>query len=122
MKKILLLSLLLLLPSKVYAQTPNWTLQYSYVNALPSEVGTYTQTVVVDTTNIPTSPTCVAKGTTDTSCSVSLGTLTTGPHAITVTASKAGIDSATTLNINTSNAPKIQTNIKIIQTTTVTIP
>ena len=121
MKKFLFVVAILLFGSTAYAQTN--TFAWDYVGALPAEVATYIQSVTVDNTAVTTAPTCIAKGTTDTTCSVPITPLATGSHTVSVSASKSGITAQTTITgLNLANGPKSASNPQIKIVVTINIP
>jgi len=103
------------------AQT-TMTLAYDFVNATPAVVATYTQVVTVDGVQTP-APTCLAKGTTDTTCTVTIPALSSGTHTVTVSETLNAMTAALTVTgIDPSKAPKSAINTRLVQTTTITIP
>lgn len=114
--KSVLLALLLLAPVSAFAQTTQ-TLTYDY-DALPSEVATFTQMIEVNGASVIGNPTCVAKGTSQTACSIVIPPATV--TAVKISASKNG-HTATVVVPFSGVGPKPAMNPKINITVTVNV-
>jgi len=124
MRKIWMLVLTLLIPIISFAQTTH-TFKWEYIGANPTEVATYTQVVMVDTTTIATPPICILKlgTTTDTSCQVSIPALTQGTHTLSVTATRNGLSAEGRLTgVDPTNFPDTPSSLRISITVIVNIP
>jgi hypothetical protein len=84
-----LLAIFLLWPTILCAQTASYRLAWDHLGVLPAFVTqNYAFTLKVDTNApAPMTPLCVAKGTTDTTCSIPV---TAGVHTYVVGATSAG--------------------------------
>lgn len=102
----------LLYPALSYAQ-PTVTLAWEF-DKVPTEVATYQQSVLIDGTAVVATPTCVALGTTRTSCSVPAPQLATGTHTVSIAAARNGITATTVITgIGAAGAPSNPTNPKL---------
>ena len=120
MKKFLLATAFLLFSSVSQAQAVS-TLAWDYT-ALPAEVALYTQIVKVDGAIITAAPTCVALGTTSTTCSVTIPTLAAGSHSLSIEATKGGISAQTIMTgVNPTNGPKSAANPRYIINITINV-
>lgn len=115
--------LVLFFPGQVAkAQTPTTRVEWDFKVDTVANVATYAHTVRVDSTNITTAPTCVQVGP-DVTCSVPIGTLSSGTHTVSVKATKNNVSSEMTVNgLNGVNGPKSPEGIRININVTVTIP
>lgn len=124
MKRILLIALVVLfaLVSQPYAQTTTNTIQWDYLNATPTQVATYTQTVTVNGTVQTTAPTCVASGV-NTQCQLAV-TLISGSNTINVSATLNGVTRGITLaGLNpATSGPKEPTNFRYNINVTINVP
>jgi hypothetical protein len=117
----LMVAVLLAACAAAGAQT-TMTLQYDILGATPAVVSTYTQNITVDGVAAP-APACVAKGTTDTTCNVTIPALSSGTHTVTVSETLNAMTAALTVTgVDPNKAPKSATNTRIVQTTTIVIP
>lgn len=118
--------LMLLIAAPLHAQAATtMTLIYDYGQALPAEVATYTQTLTIDGVAVAGLPNCAAKSgsATDTTCSIPIPPLATGSHVISILAAKGGSSSELRVTgLNPSNAPKSATGVRVVVTTTITVP
>lgn len=119
-------SLLLLLAYPLEAQTATTSaLVWDYGAALPAEVATYTQTLTIDGVAVAGLPSCAAKtgSVTDTTCSMPIPALATGSHVISILAAKGGMTAELRVTgLNPANAPKASTGVRVVVTTTITVP
>lgn len=124
MRKVLI-GLFLLIPTLINAQTTN-TVKWEYIGATPTVVGTYTQTLEINNSNVTIpSGACITKPgtTTDTVCSVVISALAAGNHSIRVAATLNGLTSEAVLNnINPANFPKVPGGLSITITININIP
>jgi len=116
MKKILALILVLLTVGVARAQSATTSVAWFYANEVASVVNTsYVQVVKVDGVVITTptlKPTCVQAGL-DVNCTIPIGTLASGPHNLTVSATMNNVTAETNiLNLNLGTAPKNPTNFR----------
>jgi len=119
MKRIL--ALLILIPSIVYGQDTN-VLMWDF-DAVPSVIAKYVQSVTYDGVTSVNTPTCIARGTTGTTCSLPVPKPTTGKHVISVSAIFDGNGTITTVTgFDPLNMPRNITNIRLTSTTTITVP
>lgn len=130
MKKLLLLIPLLVLafPGQVAkAQTPQHRVIWKYAQETALNVNTnYVQVVRVDNAVITTAtlkPTCV-QAAADVECAIALGTLASGPHNVSVSATVGSVEANTTINnLNLgANAPKNPTDFRYQINITVNVP
>lgn len=121
--KSVLAVLFVLVAVSVSAQTPVHTLSWDYP-VVSAEVATYTSQVVTwDGVVLPGTPSCVASGAAQTTCSLTLPTITTGTHTVKVSATRGGITRETTMTgIDPSHAPASAGTPRITVTVTVTVP
>lgn len=112
-RKLVIAFLLLLAPSVANAQTTA-QLQWDYLGKTPSEIATHTQAVLIDGVANTAAINCVAKGTTDTTCTQQANSLATGTHTVAISASKGGLTTTTTIQgISATNNPPAASNPKV---------
>ena len=119
--RLLIIALLVSFANAATAQTTQ-TLAYDF-NDVPSVVAKYAQTITVDGTLVKTPPTCVALGTTSTTCSVQIPTLASGSHTVSVLAVSGGMSAETRIvGLDPNNAPKNAVNVRIGIVVTINVP
>lgn len=112
---------LALAPASASAQAAT-TLLWDIPGAVPGVVSTYTHTVVVNSVTVSAAPVCVAKGTTDTTCSVPIPALVNSSNTISVTEAAGGQTATMTITgLNPNNGPKQPANGRVSVTVTVNI-
>lgn len=126
MKQFSLLFAVLLYASPVFAQSAG-DLRYDYVGATPADVQTYTQSVRIDGNAVTAVPLCLLKSgsTTTTECSVMLPSLTSGAHAVVITATKNGVTRSTSASVatpDTTSGPVAPSNPRFTIIINVTVP
>lgn len=123
MRRLVLALAFLCLSVPAYAQAAS-TLSYDIAGAVPSVVATYTQAITVDNVVQTAAPVCAPKGTTDTTCTVTMNApLGSGTHTVTVAETLNGQTAALTVSgLNPNNAPKSAVNTRIVTTTTIVVP
>lgn len=116
---------LLALTTNTQAQTPPvHTLSWDYP-VVSTEVETYTHSVTLDNVAVPGTPACVVKPgvASQTTCSLTLPTLTTGVHTVDVSATRGGITRTTRLSgVNISNAPASPGTPRVTIQVTIVVP
>jgi len=119
MKKLVIALGMLLIGGVAQAQSA--TFSYDYVTKTPAVVATYTQAITWDGVAVAGTPTCVALGTTGTTCSITIPTVTAGNHTAVVNVSLDGNTVvASKTGFNPANLPGTPGSFRIV--ITVTIP
>jgi hypothetical protein len=119
MRRFLLATAFLFIGSLVQAQSA--TFSYDYLTKTPAVVATYAQSITWDGLAVAGTPTCVALGTTGTTCSITIPTPTAGNHTAVINVSLDGNTVvASKTGFNPANLPGTPGSFRIV--ITVTIP